>query len=1015
MITKPYGDIGHSFSAYIEGGKLHLSVKGAPPHHWDESVECEAGRWYHMAVVYEGVLEKPSFYLNGLSLSEHQAGKGGVPMDSHDWIVGRYDHDVGQYFSGRIDEILFHNVAKSADYVYHRANPGTPKVRFLGNTVVENQGTEQAPSYPVRTYKMYWGDENATAVMPFVSSLPDAPVVVPDSCFGLLSGCHGYAGWWRFNEGGGDVAVDSSTAKRNAEFVGSAFANGAESLAAHIASAEQTIVVPANPALTGFGQLTAEAQVKPTSWSDNEFDANVVFASEQDDPTLGSPDCFRLYLRNNEHRAFASPNGIKQVILTDTVPAASAWQHTALVHSGEELSLLVDHVQVGSGDLEGPLAAAETDFWIGGNNGPDNAYHFDGLIDSARVSNRALMHDEFLHFPMLRWAAPSGPCTPNCAGKACGDDGCGGSCGECGEGYECDEGSCEYTGEVWTDPATGLIWQVTYTGGQLAQADSVPHCEALSLAGHEDWRLPNITELRGLLRECPTSELGAADCNVEEGGCLESTCNEGAFCWGCLYGAGPDNGCYWPDELAGTCGDFWSTTAVTDQAQHAWGVRFYYASLHDGPASTPLFVRCVRDECAPDCAGKACGDDGCGGSCGVCGEGDTCWEHGCTPIECDDGNEVSWDGCTDGLITETRVDGGTAWTSGQATGTVLSSDAFAVAWQGQFPGDVNGIGVRIFASDGTPLMDPFLGNTTTVNQQWYPDLAAGANSEFLLAFSDNMLHAYSQVLNSAGGFPGSQLEITGAQEGTGDGLVLAIAIPGEQYLVTFGIKNEAQLRGLATVIVDGAGSQAGSPIVVVDTTNPAGTITLLGHFLFDGFVGILYDKSGTRYVRKLALPSQVLAAETPLAQFPFASFATNGTDTGYGIYAEGDPGQGQAEVLVQTFDSTLAPLGPATTLLSGSKYASLRLCYSPAGTLGIAWGNEWDGGTIGSAIVDSQLNLIGQPVQANVRQPGGLVLDDALCFSDGSTAVLWTQWKLDETSIWFQRFNADGTKAYPAQ
>jgi hypothetical protein len=33
-------------------------------------------------------------------------------------------------------------------------------------------------------------------------------------------------------------------------------------------------------------------------------------------------------------------------------------------------------------------------------------------------------------------------CTPNCAGKNCGSDGCGGSCGTCSSGYWCDNGVC---------------------------------------------------------------------------------------------------------------------------------------------------------------------------------------------------------------------------------------------------------------------------------------------------------------------------------------------------------------------------------------------------------------------------------------------------------------------------------------------------------------------------------------------------------------------------------------------
>ena len=30
-------------------------------------------------------------------------------------------------------------------------------------------------------------------------------------------------------------------------------------------------------------------------------------------------------------------------------------------------------------------------------------------------------------------------CQPDCEGRDCGDDGCGGSCGECGDGWSCNE------------------------------------------------------------------------------------------------------------------------------------------------------------------------------------------------------------------------------------------------------------------------------------------------------------------------------------------------------------------------------------------------------------------------------------------------------------------------------------------------------------------------------------------------------------------------------------------------
>jgi hypothetical protein len=40
-------------------------------------------------------------------------------------------------------------------------------------------------------------------------------------------------------------------------------------------------------------------------------------------------------------------------------------------------------------------------------------------------------------------------CTPNCAGKECGGDGCGGSCGTCGEHDACQEGACNC--EPWCE------------------------------------------------------------------------------------------------------------------------------------------------------------------------------------------------------------------------------------------------------------------------------------------------------------------------------------------------------------------------------------------------------------------------------------------------------------------------------------------------------------------------------------------------------------------------------------
>ncbi|NKI36329.1 DUF1566 domain-containing protein [Wenzhouxiangella sp. XN79A] len=44
----------------------------------------------------------------------------------------------------------------------------------------------------------------------------------------------------------------------------------------------------------------------------------------------------------------------------------------------------------------------------------------------------------------------------------------------------------------------GLAWTTATRGGNLKWPDAVAYCETLELAGHSDWRLPTLDELRTL-------------------------------------------------------------------------------------------------------------------------------------------------------------------------------------------------------------------------------------------------------------------------------------------------------------------------------------------------------------------------------------------------------------------------------------------------------------------------------------------------------------------------------------
>lgn len=48
-----------------------------------------------------------------------------------------------------------------------------------------------------------------------------------------------------------------------------------------------------------------------------------------------------------------------------------------------------------------------------------------------------------------------------------------------------------------TDLKTGLIWQQS-EGGEMSWEDAIAYCNKLSIAGHNDWRLPSSAELQSL-------------------------------------------------------------------------------------------------------------------------------------------------------------------------------------------------------------------------------------------------------------------------------------------------------------------------------------------------------------------------------------------------------------------------------------------------------------------------------------------------------------------------------------
>lgn len=156
--------------------------------------------------------------------------------------------------------------------------------------------------------------------------------------------------------------------------------------------------------------------------------------------------------------------------------------------------------------------------------------------------------------------------------------------------------------QTWIDPQSRLMWQVMPTGGKMTWNSARSHCPTLKIGGYSDWRLPSISELRSLLRNCPDTVLGG-NCSVMDDCDRATSCWTQSTCYGCTSKAGKSDG-YYPDVLRGdSYGFFWASTSnapstnidVYYASTTAWMIGFFQATIMPGPKELQNYARCVRN------------------------------------------------------------------------------------------------------------------------------------------------------------------------------------------------------------------------------------------------------------------------------------------------------------------------------------------------------------------------------------------------------------------------------------
>lgn len=234
----------------------------------------------------------------------------------------------------------------------------------------------------------------------------------------------------------------------------------------------------------------------------------------------------------------------------------------------------------------------------------------------------------------------TGVCVPVCESeeRECGPDGCGQLCGYCLYGYECTlEGKCE----VKCTPACAG----KECGDDGCRGECEPGCSTGFKCGadfmcHPDECVP----------DCEGKDCGDNECGGSCGECAATYyCAEGGIC--------TPNPCDGIDPEKNTCSEDKKTLLMCPNGNL---IQLNCGNITD-PISGDQYVcrwdpwafkyQCMEPlPCEPQCDGKECGDDGCGGSCGTCPTGWGCPGFECRPVE----------GATCGWITNM----GTCWDDG---------------------------------------------------------------------------------------------------------------------------------------------------------------------------------------------------------------------------------------------------------------------------------------------------------------------------------------------------------------
>jgi len=461
-----------------------------------------------------------------------------------------------------------------------------------------------------------------------------------------------------------------------------------------------------------------------------------------------------------------------------------------------------------------------------------------------------------------------------------------------------------------------------------------------------------------------------------------------------------------------------------------------------GPASggtdcEPLGKFCVDGECIdcePQCVGKECGPDGCGGECGQCEPGQECIVGVCPPpgMDCDDGNDVDWDGCSGGQISEFQMN--TTMNNHQQRPRLaaLADGRFVVTWKSQaIDGSGWGVFGQLFELDGTKQGSEFQVNSWTAGAQDHNAVAALADGGFVVVWQSHEQDGdqwgiYGQRFNQAGEKTGAEFAVNAVTQSSQNWPSVA-ALTGGGFVVTWTLANDSEWHyDVVGRLFDSSGEPEGSefdihmPNVLDQTGSEVSGLPSGGMVVV--WTGVVSEDKAEIFAATFAADGTVIIPE----------FMVNGSNPN---------SENNAQVAVTPTGAFLVAW--QSWMQDGSKWGVFGRLFSADGVglptdmqLNEVTGGPqilpcasaisetmfavaWQQGASGSAnvcfrIVDANAPDNGEQAFVHSFMEHDQANPDVATLGDGTVFVVWESDQQDGGGhgIFGQRFDADGNKLY---